>query len=347
MRRGGGLRSARGAGGGAGAAAAGVWVVQGTGCGEGGSCTHARVHTHGGATIPDPLPAHCVLPSQVLLQLECAAVHLLAQQQQDVLSPHIHAGPCQEVEGPTGLWPTHPPLPASSAPWPVPPAPLSTRGGDSEVGSVCSTVSYRFKVRPPCWYTHALENHAPCHMAHVQPLQPACCLLLLLLQRATHSSLVQDVETGPAQDGHPQQHDATTTAEPESSSSSVPLRAQVPGRSTFGVGPRLKRLLASLLGGPRSSGGDGSGDVEAGAHSAPPVDSSGKAAHFRPLTTWRPLQSVATTPVVRATAGAVDRAWQFCAQHTRVAPPGARMGIVAYLMMLHIMSWLALVWRHC
>lgn len=65
-----------------------------------------------------------------------------------------------------------------------------------------------------------------------------------------------------------------------------------------------------------------------------------------PLITLFPGR-LAAQPGVHNSANMLDGFWLTGNKLARTAPPSARVAVVGYLLLLHLMSWLALVWRHC
>eukprot|EP00983_Pelagomonas_calceolata_P065882 1148775-Pelagomonas_calceolata.AAC.8 len=69
-----------------------------------------------------------------------------------------------------------------------------------------------------------------------------------------------------------------------------------------------------------------------------------------PLATWPPIKAAASKhPSIRTVANVFDRVWLLSSQLARSAPPPARVGLVSYLLFLHIMSWMEIagVWHRC
>ncbi|KAF5827866.1 hypothetical protein DUNSADRAFT_18610 [Dunaliella salina] len=200
--------------------------------------------------------------------------------------------------------------------WPLPPLPSHNMGSTS-------SSSTRGGEGVVCGSATAAASGSSSTSSSVSLRPKSTRRSALHNQGGANSMLPYDVESGlPAADSASQQQ-----------------QQQQQGAMSVSVLEQPSSVMTRLLGnGEAALAGE---NLEAENGGKPPM---------LPLTTWPPIKAAASKhPIIHTIANIFDRVWLSSSQLARIAPPPARVGLVSYLLVLHVMSWMELagVWHHC
>jgi len=219
----------------------------------------------------------------------------------------------QHLQGAAQHLPEHEQAPMGAHLWPLPPLP------SHHMGSTTSSIKGGDGVA--CGSATAAASGSSSTSSSVSLRPKSTRRGTVHNQGGANSTLPYDVESGLPAD------------------TALQHQQQQQGATSISVLEQPSSVMTRLLGNAETAlAGE---DSEADNGGKPPM---------LPLATWPPIKAAASKhPSIRTVANVFDRVWLLSSQLARSAPPPARVGLVSYLLFLHIMSWMEIagVWHRC